>query len=93
MKVVIKDKEYFIKFKHTQNEEVRHTECTVMEGPSKETSLFKGVGYSKCHPNDNFSKEKGRQYSLAKALEDCSFTKSERGDIWHTYRTWNKERF
>lgn len=109
MKLTISGKEYAFKFKHTQEGGprvigklggeipaeplVRHTACTIVDSSQEESQDFVAIGFAKCHPNDNFSKEKGRQKSLAKALEDACFTKSERGDVWHTYRNWNKERF
>lgn len=72
----------------------RHTECKVLQViEGKDMPAFVGIGYAKCHPNDNFDKEKGRQLSLKQALKDANFDKSERAIFWEEYRTWGTERF
>ena len=67
------------------------------DAPLDEENLPKlgyvSVGYARCHPNDNFEKELGRQMSLKKALEDGDFTKEARTSFWDVYRNWGKERF
>lgn len=73
---------------------VRHTECKILT-PIEDAEMpgFISIGYAKCHPNDNFNKEKGRQLSLKKALEDSEFSKEERKVFWMHYKNWGKERF
>ena len=72
----------------------RHTECKILERvEGKEDLGFISIGYAKCHPNDNFNKEIGRQQSLKKALEDGEFTKEAREQFWNAYRNWGKNRF
>lgn len=68
---------------------VRHTECKILlEQEDKDIPGFVGIGYSRCHPNDNFNKETGRQLSLKKALEDGEFDKDTRTIFWDNYRSW-----
>lgn len=59
------------------------TQCTITSNGE-----FVGAGYSKCHPKDNFEAEKGRQFSLKKALQDAEVSKEDRTVFWNTYRTW-----
>lgn len=40
------------------------------------------IAKSKCHPKDNFSKHKGLQISLSKALKKANIEKNERKLIW-----------
>jgi len=73
---------------------VRHTECKILEKhDDREDLVFSSIGYARCHPDDNFCKETGRQLSLKKALEDGQFTKESRKQFWDVYKTWGKERF
>lgn len=68
---------------------VRNTECKILQPiEGQEIPGFISIGYARCHPNDNFSKEKGRQYSLKKSLEDGNFTKEQRAIFWEEYRTY-----
>lgn len=96
---------FLAKFTHVQKEDTpklssdgaiseRFTECKILQQEEgKEELGFISIGYARCHPKDNFSKEKGRQISLAKALEDGDFTKEIRTIFWDEYRNWGKERF
>lgn len=80
----------------TREEEplVRHTECKILQDlEDGENPNYISIGYARCHPNDNFNKELGRQYSMKKALEDGEFTKESRAVFWETYRGWGKDRF
>lgn len=73
---------------------IRHTECKILT-PIEDTEMpgFISIGYAKCHPNDNFDKERGRQISLSKALEDAEFSKEERKVFWDIYKNWGTQRF
>lgn len=71
----------------------RHTRCKILLDQNTEDLGFISIGYARCHPNDNFNKEKGRQFSLNKALDDTSFSKEERTIFWNAYRNWGKKRF
>lgn len=105
MKVIIGGLIYLVRFTHVQtggeilkNGEstplVRHTECKILQELEEgEQPGFISIGYARCHPKDNFSKELGRQYSLKKALEDGDFTKESRAIFWEEYRNWGKSRF
>ncbi len=94
---------FSVKFTHVQDEAqdktpIRHTECKILEKDSEDLSPdaklgFVSIGYARCHPNDNFSKETGRQMSLKKALDDGDFTKEARTVFWDNYKNWGKERF
>lgn len=90
---------YHVKFTHIQEDmhtdsPVRHTECKILESEEDKEELgFVSIGYSRCHPKDNFNKEIGRQLSLKKALEDGKFTKESREIFWENYRNWGKKRF
>lgn len=68
----------------------RHTECKILVPSEVEGEMpgFISIGYAKCHPKDNFNKEKGRQLSLSKALEDAEFDKETRTAFWNAYRNW-----
>lgn len=78
----------------TEEPLVRLTECKILEKvDGKEDLCFVSIGYSRCHPDDNFDKETGRQLSLKKALIDGDFTKETRKQFWDVYRNWGKERF
>jgi len=100
MKIEINKVKYLIKFNHTQEGDkeesplIRHTECKILVDNGGEVPAFSGIGYSRCHPKDNFCKETGRQLSLKKALEDAEFSKEDRKTVWENYRTWgDKTRF
>ncbi len=43
---------------------------------------YKASAASHCHPNDNFSKHKGLQISLSKAMKKAHIKKDERKLIW-----------
>lgn len=64
------------------------TQCTITKNAE-----FLGTGYAKCHPNDNFDAEIGRQIALKNATTDASLTKPERKILWEFYRVWGKTRF
>jgi hypothetical protein len=90
---------YIVKFLHIQENldsenPVRHTQCKILQAEEgKEDLGYISIGYSRCHPNDNFNKEIGRQLALKKALEDGEFTKEARTHFWNEYRNWGKQRF
>lgn len=86
--------QYSVRFRHTQDESNRHTECKILQPiEGKEMPGFISIGYARCHPKDNFSKETGRQLSLKKALDDGNFSKEDRTTFWSEYRDWGTKRF
>ncbi len=44
------------------------------------------VGTARLHPNDNFSRQKGRKVSLQDALWRAGLTKAQRQEVWDQYR-------
>jgi len=90
MRVIINTTTYNVKFSHYQNK-VKHsfTECKITINEKQ----FIGVGCAIVHPKDNFCKEKGRQISLTKALNNLKFEREDRTIFWNEYRKWGKIRF
>jgi hypothetical protein len=96
MFVQIKNDEFAIKFKHEIQgipvldkkglpipKSGRFTQCTILSSPSKE---FISTGYSRVHPTDPFVKEKGRMFSLLRALEDGNFSREQKKIICAAYK-------
>jgi hypothetical protein len=96
----IGNNEYVVRF-HTKKVDLgEKTESgkTVLTPVSTKCSIerdtdFVSAGYAKCHPNDNFNSETGRQIALKNALEDGNLPKEDRTIFWETYRNWGKVRF
>ena len=63
------------------------TLCTIHEGKcvvkgcANEPRSLNGVAY--CHPNDQFSRSKGRKMALSRALD--TLPRETRRDIWKAY--------
>lgn len=85
------DEELVFKFEHQPqpedaegNKTPRYTKCTVTKVANDE---FVAQGVARVHPNDNFDREKGRQYALGRALQEF-VPKAERLPFWQAYQNW-----
>lgn len=84
-----KQRNYFINWAYKHKSNTVETYCNIFE--DKEL-ISKGKTY--VHKGDSFEKKFGRKVALAKALKNLSdesalpyISKSERTQIWNTYRS------
>ncbi len=82
--------EVFFHHKVLTADEVRQFTGVEVDGPRRcSTAVVKidgseqGQGTTVCHPNDNFNKALGRQWSLTEAL--CGFSRKIRKSVWDKY--------
>jgi hypothetical protein len=84
MKVKVGNTLYIVKWTHGNNtpeiDGFRACECSIWEG-----DVFYGLGFSWCHPNDNYNKETGRKLSLTNALKESGFNRETRTMFWKAY--------
>lgn len=82
----ILDREYRIRFAHTHDRsEVRVTQCWIefRITPKEGWLALPCPGLARCSPKDQFTKEKGRKLSLARATERWDV--SGRRAAWKAY--------
>jgi hypothetical protein len=80
---------YYCDCSHVYNElGDRCTGCEIyrLSGPEKYKIVF-GIGWSVCHPSDNFSRHKGLQLAVSRALEDTGWDRNVRTVVWD--RLWS----
>lgn len=61
-----------------------HTVCWLMTGPREtEQEIGKGIAY--CSVEDNFCRETGRRFSLARAIENANLGREDAGRVLASY--------
>jgi len=80
MKVEIKEKNYFINWKHLTDGNNKGTICSIILG-----DLVIAEGKTKLSLKDIFDKKIGRKLSLKRALKDGGFSREERKKVWRSY--------
>lgn len=87
MRFTKEGKEYRIFFNHFNPDldPVGGTNCSI-ESANEDAENFESYhGYAQLHPNDLFSKEKGRKIALARALETSGWLEADRREVWLAY--------
>lgn len=74
---------YVVSWEHSLPDNRNHgkTECLIKHASGE--VLWTGAAL--CSKGDQFSKEKGRKVSLARALRTAKFTRVDRLEFWNTY--------
>lgn len=86
MFVTIGNTQYKVTWRHGNKEpepELGSKICECFIVNTSDESIF-GVGYSYCHPKDNYVKETGRKMSMNEALLQM-FDKVDRDVFWKSY--------
>jgi len=82
MTVAIDGVMYRVKWDHRQA--FRGETTCVIEVSENDAHVLHAVGEAHLHPNDNYSRNRGRRVSLSRAL--AGFAKRERAAFWSAYR-------
>ncbi len=79
--------EYRIFFNHFNPEldPVGGTNCSIESANPEDESYECYRGFAQLHPQDNFSKEKGRKIALARALQTAGWLEADRRYVWLAY--------